>query len=285
MKPKRFALPGRSANGKICFPAPTEACIQCSWKAATIMSYKVGETNWYDKFTPEQKAEAHRKPWLKEGIGSMLADAGAIISLLPAPPLDVLDAGCAEGYLAHILSLCGYRVTAADVCEAVLDKSRQMAVRWNELVSTPNFVVMDFDHLPENRWDAIIFASALHHSMDRRATLASCFKALRPGGVLMASEPGIGHGSGQHAREWSAKMDVTEKSTPPYGIAKDGRSVGFQSIRVYPNPATLHKAAYQVSGLGHHPLVKAVASLPVGVAAVAAAKWFHGLTVMHKPQR
>ena len=249
------------------------------------MSYKQGETNWYDKFTPEQKKEAHRKPWVPDSVGAMLADAGAITSLLPPPPIDVLDAGCAEGYLAHILSLCGYRVTAADVCESVLEKSRELTVRWNELTSTPTFVQMDFDHLPENRWDAIVFASALHHSVDRRTTLASCFKALRPGGLLLASEPGLGHGEGKHAKEWAEKMNVTEKSTPPYGIAKDARAVGFRNIRVYPNPITLHKAAFQVSGLGHHPLVKAVAHLPLGVAAVATAKWFHGLTVMHKPGR
>jgi SAM-dependent methyltransferase len=248
------------------------------------MSYRKGETQWYDKFTPEQKQEAHRKPWLYDGVGSMLADAGAITSLLPPPPLDVLDAGCAEGYLAHILSLCGYRVTAADVCDTVLEKSRSLKVQWNELVSTPEFVTMDFDNLPAERWDAIVFASALHHSMDRRATLLSCFKALRPGGVLIASEPGVGHGEGKHAQEWSEKMDVTEKSTPPYGIARDGRAAGFKNIRVYPNPITLHKAAYQVSGLGHHPLVKAVARLPLGVAAVASAKWVHGLTRMEKPR-
>lgn len=248
------------------------------------MSYRKGETEWYDKFTPGQKDEAHRKPWLHEGIGAMLGDAGAITSLLPPPPIDVLDAGCADGYLAHILSLCGYRVTAADVCEAVLEKSRQMSVQWNQLKSNPEFVSMDFDHLPPSRWDAIVFASALHHSMDRRATLRSCFNALRPGGVLIASEPGMGHGEGKHAREWSAKMDVTEKSTPPCGIAKDGRAVGFRKIKVFPNPATLHKAAYQPSGLGHHPVVKFVASLPFGVAAVVMAKWMHGLTWMQKPK-
>jgi SAM-dependent methyltransferase len=248
------------------------------------MSYKAGETSWYEKFTPEQRQEAHRKPWVPGSVGSLLADAGAIASLLPPPPIDVLDAGCAEGYLAHILSLCGYRVTAADVCEPVLAAARGMTVRWNELNSTPTFVSMDFDRLPENRWDAIIFASALHHSMDRRATLASCFKALRPGGMLLASEPGVGHGEGKHAKEWAAKMDVTEKSTPPYGIAKDAKKVGFVKVRVYPNPITLHKAAYEVSGLAHHPLVKAIAALPIGVAAVGCAKWFHGLTVMRKPE-
>ena len=247
------------------------------------MSYRPGETQWFDKFTPEQKEEAHRKPWLHEGVGAMLADAGAIASLLPPPPIDVLDAGCAEGYLAHILSLCGYKVTAGDICESVLQKSRTLEVRWNELVSRPEFLTMDFDNLPPERWDAIVFASALHHSMDRRATLKSCFKALRPGGVLIASEPGVGHGEGKHAKEWSAKMDVTEKSTPPYGITRDGRAVGFEHIRVYPNPITLHKAAFQTSGLGHHPMVRFVASLPLGIAAVASAKWLHGLTRMQKP--
>ncbi len=245
------------------------------------MSYKQGETTWYDKFTDKQKEDEHKKPWVAGG-GALLAEAGAILSLLPEPPKDVLDAGCAGGHLSHILSLCGYRVTGTDVCAPVIDEAKKLSVKWNKEVSIPVFETLDFDNLPTEKWDVIVFASALHHSMDRRKTLASCYKALRKGGLLIASEPGVGHESGKNCEEWARTMDVTEKSTPPYGIARDGKAVGFSDIRIYPNPVTLHKAAYCLDGLSHHPLVKTVLRLPFGLAAVGGAKYLHGLTAMHK---
>lgn len=217
------------------------------------------------------------------GGGPILAEAGAIMSLLPPPPADILDAGCAGGHLTHILSLCGYRVTGTDVCAPVIEVARTLKVQWKNFHSEAKFETLDFDQLPAENWDVIVFASALHHSVDRRKTLASCFRALRRNGMLIASEPGVGHESGKNCKEWVRTMDVTEKSTPPYGIARDGRAVGFKQIRIYPNPITLHKAAYDVAGFGNHPIVKTFLALPFGIAAVAGAKYLHGLTVMRKP--
>src|SRR5262249_7503121 len=161
--------------------------------------------------------------------------AGAILSLLPEPPKDILDAGCAGGHLSHILSLCGYNVTGTDVCAPVIDEARKLSVKWNKAPSNPTFRTLDFEKLPAEKTDAVGFACALDHSVDRRKTLASCFKALRKGGVLIASEPGVGHESGNNCKEWVRTMDVTEKSTPPYGIARDGKAVGFRDVRIYPN--------------------------------------------------
>jgi 2-polyprenyl-3-methyl-5-hydroxy-6-metoxy-1,4-benzoquinol methylase len=248
----------------------------------TIMGYKQGETNWYNKFSDQQREQEHRKPWVADG-GALLAEAGAILSLLPPPPLDVLDAGCAGGHLSHMLSLAGYRVTGADVCGSVIEAAKTMSVRWNKVDSAATFETMDFDKLPKEKWDVIVFASALHHSIDRRATLASCFGALRKKGLLIASEPGMGHECGQNCKDWARTMDVTEKSTPPFGIAKDGKAVGFRNIKIFPNPITLHKSAYSLDALHNHPFVRFLLSLPFGIAAVGAAKYLHGLTVMQKP--
>jgi SAM-dependent methyltransferase len=245
------------------------------------MGYKKGETTWYDKFTDEQKEQEHRKPWVADG-GALLAEAGAILSLLPPPPLEILDAGCAGGHLSHILSLCGYNVTGTDVCSPVIEAAKKITVHWNKAASEAKFETMDFDDLPKEKWDVIVFASALHHSVDRRKTLASCFAALKKNGLLIASEPGVGHEMGTNTKEWSKKMDVTEKSTPPYAIARDGKAVGFKEVRIYPNPVTLHKSAYSLQALENHPMVRSLLSLPFGIAAVATAKYLHGLTVMRK---
>jgi ubiquinone/menaquinone biosynthesis C-methylase UbiE len=250
------------------------------------MSHKAGEETWWDKFTPEQKAEEMRKPWLHHSGPGMLAEAGAIIALLPPPPAIVLDCGCAGGHLTNILELCGYMTIGIDVCGDAYDGTLTEGVKWNKIIALPHFNRCDFDQLHDNfredTIDAVVFASALHHSTDQKQTLWSAYRVLKPGGILIASEPGVFHGSSKHSREWAEKMDVTEKSTPPYRIAKLAKKVGFASVKVYPNPVTLFKAAYQTKALGNHPVVQTLVGLPLGVAAVAAAKWLHGLIVLIK---
>lgn len=241
------------------------------------MSHKHGEAVWYN-IHPD-KDVLHDHPW---GDMSQVANAAAIISLLPKAPCKVLDAGCADGHLSHFMSLCGYEVTGGDVCEDVLNTTRNLQVKWNKKTSTAQFKVLDYDELAGNEWDAIVFSGSLHHSRDQVKTLRSAYNALKPGGVLVASEPGMFHGSSHFAKDWANKMDVTEESTPPWRTALRGWQIGFRRIKVYPNPVTLHKVAYQMDGLSTHPVIKSILSFPFGLQAVVSAKWLHGLIRMQK---
>ena len=257
------------------------------------MSHLTGETKWYNNFSPEFKRVQWMKPFVhpSEGgctaAGGMLATAGAIITLLPPPPARVLDAGCAEGHLSRCLSLCGYEVDAMDVCADVLNEAarRSMSTAWNGRFSTVHFYVQDYDHITNTSgteaYDAIVFADALHHSRDRLATLRSAFAALKPGGTLIAAEPGLGHG--RASVEWARKMDVTERSVLPWVLAREARGCGFRDVKFHPNPTTLFKAAYEPAGLAHHPLLRLTLRL-FGVGLVSAARRVHGLTVMRKPK-
>ncbi len=47
------------------------------------------------------------------------------------------------------------------------------------------------DHLPPNRFDCIIFTETLHFLYDFRAGLRTLYRMLKPGGVLLATFPGI----------------------------------------------------------------------------------------------
>lgn len=246
------------------------------------MAYKQGEALWYGKVPESYRDIEHRKPFVQHG-GSILAEAGAILSLLPEAPCHVLDLGCAGGHLSHILSLSGYDVTGIDICEEVIERANDYNVSWNSEKSTAEFITTDFDKLPFHYCDAIVFASALHHSTNRLETLYSCFNALKPGGMLIASEPGLGHTMGKDCAEWEAQMDVTEKSTPPYLIIRDAKTVGFHKFKVYPNPTTLHKTAYCNRELKNHPIVQKLMALPFAILGCSLSKYFHGLTVMYKP--
>jgi hypothetical protein len=58
------------------------------------------------------------------------------------------------------------------------------------------------------------------------------YRALKPGGVLIASETGVGHEAA--SQDVSAKYDVTEKDMPPRRILKLGKAAGFQRRVIHP---------------------------------------------------
>lgn len=251
------------------------------------MSFKKGEAEWYDKFSSEFKDIQWRKPFVHSSVGGctsaggMLSTAAAIISLLPPPPCKILDAGCAEGHLCRMLSLTGYEVIGVDACESVILKSAMQSCNWNDKHSQVGFRVGDFnDIFCMNNFDVIVFSDSLHHSTDQAATLSSMWMMLKPGGILIANEPGIGHT--KSARNWAEKYNVTEQSVIPWKLKRMAKKIGFSDVRLYPNPTTLHKSVYELEGLNHHPVVKFMCKL-FGATLVSMAKPFHGLTTMRKP--
>ena len=238
------------------------------------MAHKPGELNWTRHFSPEELAENRRAPYgTKAGIA--FASVGAILSLLP-PKGIVLDAGCADGWFTDILCRQGYDARGMDVCESEIEYAMK-----NRLGM---FGVGDYDHLPTNIYHAIVFNETLHHSVDRRVTLASAFKALKPGGVLIASEPGLGHGLTAVARNWAKEQNVTERSCPPIAIAWAGYGIGFRDISVYPSLYTITSTVYTRGGhTRENGISKLIRKLPFKMTMFSAFKWLHGITVMHKP--
>jgi SAM-dependent methyltransferase len=55
------------------------------------------------------------------------------------------------------------------------------------------------EHVPSNRFDCIILTQTLHHIYDTRAALETLRRIMNPGGVLLATFPGI---SRMSHREW-----------------------------------------------------------------------------------
>jgi 2-polyprenyl-3-methyl-5-hydroxy-6-metoxy-1,4-benzoquinol methylase len=207
------------------------------------MSFRPGEIKVLKRMTQRERADTLRKPWLHDGGGAMLAEAGAILTLLPPPPIRVLECGCGDGWLCHILSLCGYLVTGLDVCQdSLMAASRH--VEWCGERSNALFAHQDWDDLPHDVYGAVIFNGSLHHSMDRRRTLRAAWVALMFGGAFLASEPGLGHQGAKAVQQWASEMDVTERSCPPYVLRRELKAAGFSGIKVYPKPSTMFGAAY-----------------------------------------
>ena len=71
----------------------------------------------------------------------------------------------------------------------------------------PNITIVadlnDADHLPGDTYDAIIFSQTLHLIYDMRRTIHTLHRMLRPGGVLLATFPGISQiDRGEWSEQW-----------------------------------------------------------------------------------
>jgi ubiquinone/menaquinone biosynthesis C-methylase UbiE len=66
----------------------------------------------------------------RHGISDRCEEAAwqdALRSLLPPPPLDVLDVGCGTGFLSLLLAGLGYRVRGIDLADEMLSRARSSA--------------------------------------------------------------------------------------------------------------------------------------------------------------
>jgi len=68
------------------------------------------------------------------------------------------------------------------------------------------------DHLPSNVYDAIIFTQTLQVIYDIRTTLATLFRILKPGGVLLATASGMAQLSLEDFEKWGEYWRFTSLS-------------------------------------------------------------------------
>jgi ubiquinone/menaquinone biosynthesis C-methylase UbiE len=100
----------------------------------------------------------------------------------------VLDLGCGTGAIASALSADGFRVTACDIAEEMVEAGKRIhagsSVEWCVLPA-------DWKKLPfeSGRFDAIIASSVLEYLPDVEAVLAECHRTLGARGSLIATVP------------------------------------------------------------------------------------------------
>jgi ubiquinone/menaquinone biosynthesis C-methylase UbiE len=100
---------------------------------------------------------------------------------LPRPCNRVLDVGCGAGAFAVELAKRADHVDALDRSPAMIKEAKRVAP------PTVTCILADVRHepLPDDRYDAIVSISALHHA-PLEEVLPRLARALRPGGVLAA---------------------------------------------------------------------------------------------------
>jgi len=183
------------------------------------------------------------KPFSDQECGPLLAEIGAVLSLLPPPPASLLDLGCGSGWTSAFFARRGYLVTGQDISEDMIRCANRNKSEGN--LAGLRFQAGDFESLAfDGEFDCAVFFDSLHHAEQEEAALRAAYRALRPGGVCVASEPGIGHARDPQSLDAVRRYQVTEKDMPPGKIIRLGRKAGFRSHRVYPHFKFLHAALY-----------------------------------------
>jgi SAM-dependent methyltransferase len=204
---------------------------------------KAGEKTYFSAIGEDSALNTLNKPFAGPNNGPLMSQIGAIMSLLPNPPGKLLDLGCGTGWTSVMFARRGYDVVGQDISEEAVEMA-------NKHMLSPSyklkFEANDYEGMTyRDEFDCAVFFDSLHHAEDEVAALKSVYKALRPGGVLVVSEPGKGHGTSAEAKEAMEKFGVTERDMPPAIIVKSGKKAGFKSARVFPDIGLIHKAVYK----------------------------------------
>lgn len=205
---------------------------------------KQGEREYYQKIGVDGLAHAQRKPFSDGRCAHYLADMGALLMLMRPPPGRVLDLGCGTGWTSLFLARAGYAVTGVDISPEAIAAARETAD--HEQLTAAEFVVGDYEAVrAAGAYDYVLFYDALHHAEDERAAIACSFAALRPGGALIAFEPGEGHSTSDSSVRAVAEFGVHEKDMPPRRIAALGREAGFRASVFLPTPHEITRTLYR----------------------------------------
>lgn len=204
---------------------------------------KQGEIDYLRRIGPDAATHAINKPFSDAQCGRLLMELGAVMSLLPPPPARLLDAGCGTGWTSRFLARRGYLVTGLDIAEDMIAGARQNQP--GERLENLTFVAADYEDARfDNEFDVVMFFESLHHAEDERAALRMAYRALKPGGLLLTSEPGRGHAAAEGSVHAVQRYGVTERDMAPSDVLRAAHAAGFQGRRVYPHATTIDRVLY-----------------------------------------
>ena len=128
---------------------------------------------------------------------------------LNLPPLrgkTFLDVGCNEGFY------CGYALFDGAARSVGLDVDAEFIRRARQRFPACEFIQRGWDALPDEPFDVILLASALHYADDQPALIRRLVERLAPGGVLVL-ELGVHTGPGNQWMTVKRGIDVRQFPT------------------------------------------------------------------------
>ena len=205
---------------------------------------KAGERAYYAEIGADGIEHSRQKPFSDINCGKYLFDLGALFHLLEPAPRSILDFGCGAGWTSILLARAGYEVLGIDISEQAITIARESALEQG--VARVEFATADYEEFRASKaYDYVLFYDALHHADNEMKALEAAYRALRPGGILFAFEPGAGHRTSAGAQKASSTYHVHEKDMPPRYIWKLSKKVGFRRRMYLPTPHRAGKGLYR----------------------------------------
>lgn len=143
---------------------------------------------------------------------------------------DVLDFGCATGWLTLALADMGAHAVGVDIAPSAVALAHEiMQRRGLRSGSSARFLAYDGQRLPlaDESVDRVLCFDAFHHVKDQEHALREFARVLRPGGRVAMLEPGPHHSLTPQSQMEMARYKVIENDIVVGRIAAAGERVGL----------------------------------------------------------
>lgn len=143
---------------------------------------------------------------------------------------DVLDFGCATGWLTLALANLGCSAVGVDISPSALRLAEAWcAQRGVRAGGSVRFLAYDGSRLPldDGSLDRVVCFDAFHHVKDQAATLQELARVLRPGGRIAMVEPGPFHSQTPQSQAEMAQYKVIENDIVMADIAAAAERAGL----------------------------------------------------------
>lgn len=137
-------------------------------------------------------------PW--EQGDSLSANKLVALDLPRLEGKSVLDVGCNAGFF------CGFAAWQGAAKVTGVDQGRNFIETAKSLFPQCRFLCQDWMSLDDEKYDVILFLSAIHYAPDQEAAIDFFMRRLKPGGVLVL-EIGIAPGTGDKFVEVARSPD------------------------------------------------------------------------------
>jgi len=168
--------------------------------------------------TMEVRNEAEHQAWLQ-----------ALRPLLPQPPVDALDVGTGQGFLALLLADLGHRVIGVDTAEGMLEAARAHAAG---SANRPDFRLGNAIDPPlePSSVDIVSNRQVVWTLLDPATAFNNWLALLRPGGMLLSV-----HLRQNNPTTGSQYSDAVKDLLPALPLDSSGAAKATRADRSYPD--------------------------------------------------
>lgn len=160
-----------------------------------------------------------------------LLDFAVLLRVLAPGPSDlVLDLGAGPCWVSDWLRKCGVGTVALDIAWDMLHLGA------SRLGGARGLVVGDMEQLPfaDGVFSKACCLNAFHHVPDTRRALGEIRRVLKPDGVVIFSEPGVGHANHPTSLAAARNYGVLENEILIDDFMGLCLSAGFADVRLHP---------------------------------------------------